>query len=161
MSDGRLVAIARRGKRRAPMQEISHGEISAASGLDGDHKGARFPNRQITVLAQEDWLVAISDLGIAAADAPWTIRRANLLLAGLRLPRAKGAVLRIGPVTLEITGQTYPCSRMEHAMPGLLKALARDWRGGVTARVLAGGIVHIGDCAEIVSSPPEHNARLP
>lgn len=158
---GKLVAIARRGAVRAPMEEMASGEITTAAGLVGDHKGARFPRRQITVLSLDDWHAAIADLGLGIDQAPWTIRRANLLLEDLCLPRVKGALIRIGPVVLEVTGQTYPCRRMEEALPGLLKALARDWRGGVTARVITGGTVSVGDDANLVSSPPEHNARLP
>lgn len=143
------------------MDVIAEGEITIASGLVGDHKGTRFPRRQITVLALEDWQSAIGDIGVDIVDAPWTVRRANLLIAGLRLPRAKGALIQIGPVMLEVTGQTYPCRRMEDALPGLMKALARDWRCGVTARVITGGTIRIGDGAAVASSPMEHNPRLP
>lgn len=159
MSTGRLTGIARRSARRAPMEEIGTGLIDPAFGLEGDHKGIRFPLRQITVLAEEDWLAALADL--APVDAPWTIRRANLLVAGVRLPRAKQAILRVGPVTLEVTGQTFPCRRMDEALPGLLKALARDWRGGLTMRVVIGGTVSIGDPVEVLRAPPEHAPRLP
>lgn len=156
----RLIAIARRARSRAPMEEIAAGRISPEKGLDGDYKGARYRNRQITILAREDWEAAAIDAGVP--DAPWTVRRANLLVEGLRLPRAKGAILRIGDVTLEVTGQTYPCRRMEEALPGLLKSLARDWRGGLTTRVLSAGDIRIGDSIEIVSAPPDEKPpRLP
>ena len=62
---------------------------------------------------------------------------------------------------LEVTGQTYPCLRMEEAHAGLLSALAKDWRGGVTARVLAGGVVALGDAVEVLVDPPEIRPRLP
>ena len=77
--------------------------------------------------------------GLSIVGLPWTTRRANLLVAGVRLPRASGGILQIGSVRLEVTAQTYPCARMEDARPGLLKALAREWRGGVTCRVVEGG----------------------
>lgn len=159
MSSGRLIGIARRSARRQPMEEIADGWITPEAGLAGDHKGARFPKRQITVLAREDWAAALAQLG--STDVPWTVRRANLLVEGVRLPRAKGALLRIGPVELEVTGQTYPCQEMEAALPGLLKALAPSWRGGVTCRVTAGGAIATGDPVHVESSPREHVARLP
>ena len=158
-SAGRLMGLARRAMRRAPMEEIAEGMISVAAGLEGDFKGAKHPRRQVTVLAREAWQAAVAELG--ADDLAWTARRANLLVAGVALPRAAGGVLRIGPVLIEVTGQTYPCARMEEARAGLLKALGRDWRGGVTARVLEGGRIALGDRVEVLASPPEAKPSLP
>jgi MOSC domain-containing protein YiiM len=141
------------------MQEIAEGLLSAEAGLAGDSKGAKYPRRQITVLAREAWEAALAELG--EPGLPWTVRRANLLVAGIELPRAKGGILRIGLVRLEVTGQTYPCSRMDEAQPGLLKALARDWRGGVTCRVLAGGPNALGDEVAVLVRPTETLPRLP
>ena len=159
MSAGRLVGIARRGERRAPMQEVAEGSISLAAGLAGDCKGGKFPLRQITVLAREAWQTVAAAIG--DPDLPWTVRRANLLVEGVELPRAKGGILRVGTVRLEVTGQTHPCVRMEEARAGLLKALARDWRGGVTCRVLSGGQIALGDEVEVLVRPPEVVPRLP
>ena len=141
------------------MQEIMEGLISIAAGLEGDFKGAKYPRRQVTVLAREDWHAALEGLG--AVGLPWTTRRANLLVAGVRLPRASGGILQIGSVRLEVTAQTYPCARMEEARPGLLKALAREWRGGVTCRVVEGGRIAIGDPVNVLVRPPEVQMRLP
>ena len=80
------------------MQEMVAGAISVAAGLEGDFKGAKYPRRQVTVLARDDWEAAWAELG--AGDLAWTARRANLLVADVRLPRAAGAVLQIGPVRL-------------------------------------------------------------
>lgn len=145
------------------MIEMTSGEITIEAGLVGDARGAKYRSRQITILASEDWNAALDALtDLAGRPAlPWTVRRANLLVAGLRLPRARGAVLTVGPARLEVTGQTFPCSRMEAAHPGLLSALAPDWRGGVTCRVLTGGPVAIGTPVTVVSSPREVTPRLP
>ncbi|MBX9814490.1 MAG: MOSC domain-containing protein, partial [Sphingomonas sp.] len=83
------------------------------------------------------------------ADLPWWERRANLLVAGLDLPRAPGVVLRIGDVRLEVTIECDPCQRMDELLPGLQAALRPDWRGGICARVLSGGVVAVGDRVEI------------
>lgn len=141
------------------MHEVAEGLISVAAGLEGDFKGAKYPRRQITVLAQDAWEAVMEAVG--HATLPWTVRRANILVAGVRLPRAIGGILRIGDAVLEVTGQTYPCGRMEEACPGLLSALARDWRGGVTARVLEGGAIKLGDAVEVLVNPPETSVRLP
>lgn len=154
-----LTGLASRQARRAPMQTSSSSMVHSESGLEGDFKGAKHKTRQITILAEEDWAAALNDLPPNAAALPWTVRRANMLVRGLRLPRVKQAIITVGPVKLEVTGQTYPCRRMDEAYPGLLKALAKDWRGGVTCRVLAGGPVTIGDVVAILSAPDEPPPR--
>ena len=159
---GRLIGIARRPARYAPMQEISSGEISTERGLDGDHKGAKFAKRQITIMSIEAWQTALAELGAGALKLPWTTRRANLLVEGVRLPRARGGIVRIGVAEFEIWYPTQPCQRMEKAYPGLLKALHPDWRGGIACVVKRGGPVRLGDEVEILVSPPERRRdRLP
>lgn len=161
---GRLAGLAWRAARRQPMIEVAAGEIAVGAGLVGDHKGARFANRAVTVLAIEDWQAALADLAVEMQRPvilPWTARRANLLVEGLRLPRARGAILRVGEARLEVTYPTSPCARMDECFDGLRNALATGWRGGVTCRVLAGARVRRGDVVEIVSSPPERERRLP
>lgn len=154
-----MIGIARRAKRRAAMQQCTEGVITVNAGLEGDFKGAKYPRRQITVLSQEDWAAALDELG--HATLPWTARRANLLVAGVRLPRGIGSILKVGAVHLEVTGQTYPCGRMEEVCPGLLSALAKDWRGGVTTRVLGGGAIAVGDPVDVLADLPDIRPRLP
>ncbi len=160
---GRLIGIARRPARRARMEEIEGDLISVDGGLAGDHKGPKFPRRRITVLALEDWMAAMAELTDLGGPVllPWTVRRANLLVEGVRLPRAAGGIIRIGSVVLEVTYPTQPCARMDEAHQGLLKALHPDWRGGITCAVREGGPVAVGDEVEILLSPPERRVRLP
>lgn len=160
---GKLIGIATRPARMAAMERRDAASITVAGGLVGDHAGKR-PDRLVTVLAREDWEAALAALIPPLENGgtlEWTTRRANLLVENIRLPRAPGAVLRIGEVVLEITGQTHPCARMEAARKGLLKALAPEWRGGVLCRVAEPGDIRLGDDVEIVSSPPEIERRLP
>lgn len=161
---GRLTGIAWRSARRAPMQTGNSIDISIERGVEGDHKGPKFKRRAVTILAREDWEAALAELaetGAEVGDLDWTVRRANLFVEGVRLPRALGATLRIGPVLLEVTYPTTPCARMDEARQGLRKALHPNWRGGVTCLVIEGGHVKVGDCVEIVHSPPERVRKLP
>lgn len=143
---GQLKGIARRGARRAPMEEVDAATISVESGISGDHKG-QVTSRQVTVLAAEDWQAACTDVG---TDLPWITRRANLLVDGLDLPQTAGVQIKIGGCVLEITGETDPCERMDEQHDGLRRALTPDWRGGRTCRVVTGGDIRIGDTAEII-----------
>ncbi|MCY4495853.1 MAG: MOSC domain-containing protein [Rhodospirillaceae bacterium] len=143
---GLLKGIAIRGARRAAMEEVDSVSVSVESGIAGDRHGD-FAERQVTILSTSDWQAACDELN---ADLSWTMRRANLLLDGMVLPRAPGARVRIGECLLEITGETDPCERMDEQYDGLRRALTPDWRGGRTCRVVSGGGIRVGDSAEIV-----------
>ncbi|MGF1454938.1 MAG: MOSC domain-containing protein [Alphaproteobacteria bacterium] len=156
---GTLIGIALRPGRRAPMEAVDAVAIDAEAGPVGDHAG-RHAKRLVTVLARADWEAALDALE-PRPDLPWTTRRANLLVDGLALPKVKGAVLRIGSVVLEVSGETVPCSRMDEAHPGLRKALAPDWRGGLICTVPTPGTVRLGDPVEILHMPTPKIRRLP
>lgn len=142
---GAVQAIARRAASRAPMERLDAVEVSAEAGLNGDYRG-RSMRRQVTLIAAEDWQAVCAELG---AELDWTLRRANLLVAGLALPREAGAVVRVGGVTLAVTGQTEPCARMDEQHAGLRAALTPDWRGGITCRVVDGGAIKVGDAVSV------------
>lgn len=143
---GRLVGIARREKKRAPMETLESADIDAATGVAGDFRG-KPGNRQVTLLAARDWQAACEELG---AEVHWTTRRANLFVDEMDLPKAAGHVVAIGPVRLRTTIEVDPCSRMDEQVPGLTKALQDDWRGGVACEVVKGGLVSVGDEVSII-----------
>jgi MOSC domain-containing protein YiiM len=143
---GRLIGLARREAKRAPMETLERGRIGVECGLEGDFRGllrpGKEPTRQVTMLGLEGWEAACAELG---RKVPWTTRRANLLVEGVEIPRRAGPVIAIGDVRLQIMGEVKPCRRMEEAEPGLDAAMRPDWRGGVGCRVLQGGDVRLGD----------------
>lgn len=138
---GRLRGIATRPAKREAMITHTVSVIRAHAGVDGDF-GRRRGRAQVTVLSEEAWRAAGDQVG---AVLPWTMRRANLLVAGIPLAPLAGSRLVIGDVVLEVTGETDPCRRMDEAHAGLRKALTPDARGGVRCRVLAGGKIAAGD----------------
>jgi MOSC domain-containing protein YiiM len=147
---GRLTGIARRDRKRAPMQILERADINTETGVALDFRGKPGP-RQVTVISARAWKNACSEL---RKEIPWTTRRANLLVDDFELPRSIGAILKIGPVRLRITGEVDPCSRMEEQCPGLKQALQPDWRGGVSCAVLEGGAVALGD--EVAAELDDH-----
>ena len=140
---GRLLGIAHAPASRAALIEIDAAQVDITGGIPGDARGAK-PGRQVTVLFREGWERACRDIG---ATLPWTVRRANLLVEGVAIP-AEGGRLILGELVLEVTQETKPCHVMEAAHRGLRRALAPEWRGGVCCRVLAGGVIRVGDGVE-------------
>ncbi len=145
---GRVAGIARRDKKRAPMETLETAEISKDTGVANDFRGKPGP-RQVTLLSAEVWESVCGQLG---KELPWTTRRANLLVDGLELPRQAGSIIEIGAARLEVTMETDPCSRMEEQCAGLKAALEPDWNGGVLCRVIQGGSISIGDSVTLSDS---------
>lgn len=145
---GRIAGIARREKKRAPMELLETAEVSTETGVARDFRG-KPGERQVTLLSARDWAAACEDLG---REVPWTLRRSNLLIEDMDLPKRAGAVVEIGDVRLETTIEIDPCSRMDEQAEGLTAALKPDWRGGVGCRVIRGGTVSIGDPVRLVEA---------
>ena len=129
------------------MEALAEATVTPETGVAGDFRGLARPGRstrrQVSIMRLEDWETIEAELGTGLV---WTTRRANLMVSGLRLPRRAGDYLYVGSaVRLEITGECDPCRRMDEQHQGLMAALLPDWRGGVLARVIAGGHIAIGD----------------
>lgn len=143
MAPGRLLWIGLRPARRAPMLAVEQALLVPGAGLEGDRwRGAPTGARQVTLVAAEH-LAAIA--GFLALDAvpPERLRR-NLVVAGLNLLALKGRRFRIGDALLEHSGECHPCSRMEEEFgPGGYNAVRGH--GGITARVIGGGTIRLGD----------------
>ena len=137
----KLVGIAIRHKKRAPMQTLDKAFISLERGVENDYRG-KPSNRQVTLMTAKDWQDASNALQL---DLPWTTRRANLLVDELEVEDTKDRVITIGNAKLLVTGETDPCNRMEEAATGLYEALKTHWRGGVSCRVIQEGTIKIGD----------------
>ena len=142
-----LLDIAFRPKPRAPMQTKTETMISRVSGVEHDFRG-KPGKRQVTVLSLEQWQQACDELG---TSLPWTVRRANLLVNGVIFDASFiGKQIKIGQLTLLVTGETDPCPKMDAQHQGLTQALTPDWRGGVCCRVIADGRVKTDDDVQIL-----------
>jgi MOSC domain-containing protein YiiM len=123
------------------MELLDSAEVSRETGVANDSRG-RPGKRQITLLSADTWQTICSELG---ADIPWTMRRSNLLVEDMELPRRAGDIIEIGSVRLKVRVEVDPCSRMDEQFEGLTDALRPGWRGGVGCEVLTGGRLALGD----------------
>jgi MOSC domain-containing protein YiiM len=150
MRPGRVVWIGLRLARRAAMQAVAAATLDAEQGLIGDHYTSRTGGARHVTLIQAEHLSAIAaHLGLDAA-LPEQLRR-NIVVSGFNLAALKGRRFKLGEALLEATGECHPCSRMEEILgPGGYNAVRGH--GGITARVVAGGVVRVGD--EVLRAEP-------
>ena len=149
---GRVEAIIVRGSPREPARSIAATLAVAGIGLADDRLGQRgeaeLSTRQVTLIQHEHLPVMAQLAQVSAVDAA-ALRR-NLVVSGINLLALKNARLQVGEAVLEIVGPCQPCSRMEEAIgPGGYAAMRGH--GGMTARVLSGGPIRVGDAVRAVT----------
>lgn len=144
---GRVEWIGIRSERRAPVTVVDTVEVSEKKGLIGDHYSGRSGNRHVTLIQAEHLPVVAALTGRSELD-PALVRR-NIVVSGLNLLALKDHQIRIGNVTLEITGLCHPCSKMETTLgPGGYNAMRGH--GGLTAKVVQGGTIRQGDSVDVI-----------
>lgn len=149
---GELVWIGLRPARREPLQSVDHATVTT-DGLQGDHisKGRDISGKRAITLIQQEHLAVIGAFLRQPAIEPARLRR-NLVIKGINLIALKKRIIRIGTVTLAITGPCAPCSRMEEEL-GTGGYSAVRGHGGVTAKVVEPGTIKLGD---VISPASEH-----
>ena len=139
---GKVEWIGVRPARHETMKVVETVRIDKDTGLDGDRYAKAGGNRQVTLIQGEHLDGLASMLGIDPVS-PATVRR-NIVVRGINLLALKEKQFRIGGALLEYTGLCHPCSLMEEILgPGGYNAMRGH--GGITATVISGGDVRIGD----------------
>lgn len=143
---GRIDWIGIRPEKRAPVQSVQTVAVLANKGLEDDHYSGKSGTRDVTLIQAEHLPAIAAMVGRATVD-PGELRR-NLVVSGLNLLALKDHQIQIGDhpdaVVLQVTGQCHPCSKMETALgPGGYNAVRGH--GGLTARVIRGGQIRVGD----------------
>ena len=142
MRAGRVAWIGLRPARRMDMRAVEAAEAEVGGGLVGDRYQNQGGPRQVTLIAAES-LVAIAGFLGRTRIEPADLRR-NIVTQGVNLLALKGRRFRIGAVVLETSGECHPCSRLEDTL-GVGGYNAARGLGGITARVVAGGRIAVGD----------------
>ena len=143
---GAVAWIGVRPEREAPMRVVDQAVAIEGRGLDGDRatsSGRPGSKRQVTLIQREHLDVVARLCGRPSVD-PSLLRR-NVVVEGVNLIALRRMRFAIGDeVVLEGSGPCEPCGKMDaslgdggfHAMRG---------HGGITARVVRGGRVRVGD----------------
>jgi MOSC domain-containing protein YiiM len=147
---GTLTWISIRPRRREQPQVLDQVEALTDRHLAGDHyAGKPGSKRQVTLVQAEHLAAVASFLGLTDLD-PALVRR-NLVVKGINLLALKDRQFWVGGVLLEFSGLCHPCSRMEENLgPGGYNAMRGH--GGITARILQGGLIQVGDPVRMVTS---------
>lgn len=145
---GRIEGLFLAQEKRSPMLAVAEATAIAGHGLEGCRHARRAAGgkRQVLLLDPES---------LEALALPPGALKENILVSGLALEALPpGQRLALGPeVVVELTEACVPCQHLEAIRPGLLKA---SWgRRGQLARVLADGLMRVGDEARLLDVNPD------
>ena len=144
---GRVEWIGIRPQRMLEVQSVSQVNADPETGLEGDHfKKSSTGKRQVTLIQQEhlDVVARILD----KSEIPPELLRRNIVVSGINLLALKHQQFQVGEVLLETTGICAPCSRMEENL-GAGGYNSMRGHGGITAKIIQGGQIQIGDVVRL------------
>ena len=137
---GKLEAIWLKRSRGGPMDPVHEAVAVEGRGLEGDADFDR--HRHVTLIEREvfDRLKGSLDDSVEPV-----MRRANLLVSGIRLEDTSDRMLAVGDLRIQIRGETRPCGQMEEECEGLIDALEPHWGGGAHGSVVNDATISVGD----------------
>lgn len=139
--------IGLRPAPRQPLVVVNEALVDEAQGLAGDRsEGGHGKKRQVTLIQFEHFRV-IADILQRDTIDPGLLRR-NIVVSGINLQSLKNLNFQIGTAVLLGTGDCAPCRRMEENL-GTGGYNAMRGHGGLTARVIRGGVIRVGDAVRL------------
>ena len=147
---GTIEWIGLRPEKKADLIEVDKVNVIPSKGLEGDHYKGTSGKREVTLI-QKEHLDAVASI-LKKENINPSLTRRNIVVGGINLQALKDQKFRIGDeVVLETTGMCHPCSRMEQNLgPGGYNAMRGH--GGITTRVIRGGIIKNGDLVKLITS---------
>ncbi|MCH1572303.1 MAG: MOSC domain-containing protein [Longimicrobiales bacterium] len=142
--NGKVEALWIKRAHRSVMDPAEHVTLVEGKGIDTDANFGR-SKRQVSVIEKEVLDRIIAEL----PDVEPHMRRANVMVSGIRLENTRGHILTLGETKIRLCGETRPCERMDAQVQGFTAALDPNWNGGAFGVVLTDGHVRVGDEASI------------
>ncbi len=135
-----LTSITIAPGHRAPLVSLANATLIEGKGIEGDRYFGT--TRQVTVVAAGEVAKAESERGMGPMDPADT--RRNLVLDLDEIPREHGARIVIGEVELSVWRDCAPCEQMDEIFGEGARPALRE-RAGVSAQVIRGGTIKVGD----------------
>jgi MOSC domain-containing protein YiiM len=139
---GKVKIITFRTKRLEPVKFTDEILAIKDKGLEGDRYKNPGGDRQVTFIQVEHLKAIASYLGKEEVNPGLT--RRNIVVQGINLLALKGKRFKVGEAVMEYSGECHPCSRMEESL-GHGGYNAMRGHGGITAKVIEGGLIREGD----------------
>jgi MOSC domain-containing protein YiiM len=145
-----IYVVSRGGQ---PMQPVAEVEAVEGRGLEGDRYFMRTgywtdeDECQVTLIEAEGLDEIRGTVQVSAGQ-----HRRNLVTRGIKLHELIGKTFSIGDAVLEYDRPRPPCRYIQSVSEaGMTKALGHD-RGGICARVVTSGIIHVNDRIEVFAA---------
>lgn len=137
---GKLEAIWLKRVRGGPMDPVDEALAMEGQGLEG---GADFgSSRHVTLIEREVFECLKAEFDDSVEPV---MRRANLMVSGIRLEDTRDRTLAVGDLRILIRGETRPCGQMDEACEGLMGALDPHWGAGAHGSVVNDATIAVGD----------------
>jgi len=148
-SHGKVEWIGVRSYQGADIDQKTAVNAVADHGLDGDKAGQRPGGKRQVTLIQAEYIDVIRSL-LPNSEIDFVALRRNIAISGINLNALKGCTIRLGQATLEITGFCHPCAKLEAQLgEGVFNAMRGH--GGLTAKVINGGLIQVDDELEVLT----------
>lgn len=144
MTTGRIEALWIKRSHRGVMDPADTVTLVEGKGIATDANFGR-SKRQVTVIEKE----VFDRIRAELPDVEPSMRRANVMVSGIRLQKSRTCILTLGKVRIRVYGETRPCERMDAQVAGLTNALDPEWNGGVFGVVLDDGEISLGDAVTL------------
>ena len=117
-------------------------------GLQEDRSSEKSGGKRQVTLFQAEYLTVLKSLHPQSKVTYEKLRR-NIIVSGINLNALINQTISIGQSEFEITGFCHPCSKMEKEF-GMGAYNALRGHGGLTAKIIKGGEIAIGDKVRVL-----------